>query len=487
MTAATQKGPRILFASAEAVPFAKTGGLGDVAGTLPTALSQAGARVSVCMPLYSSIDVAYQEQMKTLAEFDVPMPWGPVPCTCKSLKLGEVTYLFIGNDDFFARDSGLYGYGDDGGRFAFFSRAVCETICLVRQARCDVVHCHDWQTALIPLYLHEFYQDKPCCRNLKTVFTIHNAMFQGKYPEDSYDSLIGVNTGQAISASTTDCGSVNYMKAALSYADKLSTVSSTYVQELKTPRFGEGLDPFFRRRGQDFVGILNGIDRAIWNPATDALIPFTYDQDNLAGKAACKKALQEELGLWVDPSRPLVSMVSRLTDQKGVGMVCESVGRLMACGIQLAILGTGDPRYENELRDLSMHYPGQMSVALRFDNALSHRMYAGSDMLLMPSDFEPCGLSQMIAMRYGTLPIVRETGGLKDSVAPYNRYTGTGTGFSFANMDSSEMADILLYGADIFMNEKEAWSSLQAQAMQADFSWSRAAKDYLALYEQLLG
>ena len=473
---------RVLMATAEAVPFAKTGGLGDVAGTLPAALAAAGAEASVIMPAYASIGADLLSGAQLVASFDVEMPAGAKPCKVLCVQHGEVPFFLIENAEYFCRDN-LYGYDDDIERFAFFSRCVCRCVAEIPQLACDVVHCNDWQTALVPVYLRTLFADEPACAQVKTVFTIHNAQFQGQGPDWLLPQVVGLGEfAIAGTACTLDDGSVNLMKGALTFADELTTVSPSYAEELTRAEYGERLDPVFRRRRPQLSGVLNGIDLKTWDPANDPFIERAYCADDLSGKAACKKALQVEMGLEVRADRPLVAMVTRLTDQKGVGMVCEQIERLMQRGVQLAILGTGDAGYERALAAAAATHPGQMSVALRFDNALSHRMYAGADLLLMPSMFEPCGLSQMIAMVYGTLPVVRETGGLRDSVEPYNKYTGEGTGFSFANADANEMADILLNACEVFWTDAKAWARLQHQAMTTDFSWTRAATDYLRIY-----
>ena len=473
---------RVLMVTAEAVPFAKTGGLGDVAGTLPAALVAAGAEASVVMPAYTSIDAALLSGAETLASFSVEMPGGAKPCKIVRVHHGEVPFYLVENAEYFGREN-LYGYDDDIERFAFFSHCVCRALAEVAELACDCVHCNDWQSALVPVYLRTVYADEPACAQVKTIFTVHNAQFQGQGPDWLLPQVVGLDEfAVAGTACTLDDGSLNLMKGALTFADELTTVSPTYAEELARPEYGEHLDPVFRRRHSQLSGVLNGIDLKTWNCADDPFIEKPYSVEDLSGKAACKAALQAEMGLEVRAEVPLVAMVTRLTDQKGVDMVCAQIERLMQRGVQLAILGTGDAGYEQALAAAAAAHPGQMSAALRFDNALSHRMYAGADMLLMPSRFEPCGLSQMIAMVYGTLPVVRETGGLRDSVAPYNKYTGEGTGFSFANADANEMGDILLNACEVFWTDAKAWARLQHQAMTADFSWTRAATSYLHLY-----
>lgn len=476
---------RILFAAAEAVPFAKTGGLGDVAGSLPRALKHAGAKVAVIAPKYGTIPQEYQDAMRHVADFYVPLSWRNVYCGIEKLTLQGLDFYFVDNEAYFKRDS-LYGYFDDGERFAFFSKAICEAIEKVPELECDVLHCNDWQTAMAPVFLREFYQASDVCRNVRTVFTVHNVKFQGQLSDKVLSEVLGLE-GVPAAAHQLRSGadSINYMKGALLYSDTISTVSPTYARELQMPFYGEGLDDIFRERSWCLHGILNGIDTTEWNPVSDTTIPAPFSAKDLSGKAKDKAALQEELGLRVDPDAPLVVMVGRLTNQKGLGLVRYAMDRIMSSGVQMAILGTGDADQEEAFRYFDGKYGDMMCARIAFDGKLAHRMYAAGDMLLMPSEFEPCGLAQMIAMRYGTLPVVRETGGLTDSVVPYNKYTGEGTGFRFTNMNADEMANCLLGACEVFKADQDAWRQLMKQAMEADFSWKRAANDYMDMYHDL--
>ncbi len=476
---------KVLFAASEVVPFSKTGGLGDVAGSLPSALKHVGAKVAVISPLYKTISSTWKDKMTKVGELYVPLAWREAYCGVYHLVHENVDCYFIDNEQYFGRD-GLYGFFDDGERFAFFSKAICEVIAHVPELACDILHCNDWQTALAPVFLREFYRGIPECDNVRTVFSIHNVKFQGQFTDEMLADPLGLD-GIPAAAGQLRCDdhSINFMQGALLYSDYLSTVSPTYALELQMPFYGEGMDPIFRRRHEALRGILNGIDTAAWSPANDPYIPAHFSAKKFEGKAECKRALQEELGLEVNPDIPLVVMVTRLTDQKGMGLVTYAMDRLMSAGMEVAILGTGDQKYEDALRYFNDRYGNHMAARLQFDVALSHRMYAGADMFLMPSEFEPCGLSQMISMRYGTLPIVRETGGLADSVQAYNQYTQEGTGFSFANMNADEMADVVCYACDVYWNQKDAWNALVANAMAADFSWHTAANDYLDMYHWL--
>ena len=479
----SSKKMQIVFASAECAPFVKTGGLGDVAGSLPAALVRAGAEVIVMVPKYATIKDEYKAQMEHFSDFYVSLGWRNEYCGLEKLERDGVTYMFIDNERYFARDY-PYGFFDDGERFAFFSKAITESLQhLPAGFECDILHCNDWQTALAPVFLREFYQGLPLYDRVKTVFSIHNVAFQGQFSDTVMEDVLGVaHIPAAATQLRCDACSINYMLGALRYADAITTVSPTYANEIQTPEFGEGLDGVLRERSYALQGILNGIDVAGFDPATDKRIAANYTVDDRAGKAVCKAKLQEELGLEVRDDRPLMVMVTRLTRQKGMDLVMYALDRILAGGVQVAVLGTGDRDYEDGLRYFQDKYPGTMAARIEFDPALSQRMYAAADMFLMPSKFEPCGLSQIIAMRYGTLPIVRETGGLKDTVQPYNEFTGEGTGFSFSNFNGDEMGDAVFRAARLFWDNREAWDQLVTQAMSQDFSWTRSADKYLDLY-----
>lgn len=479
----SSKKMQIVFASAECAPFVKTGGLGDVAGSLPAALVRAGAEVIVMVPKYATIKDEYKAQMEHFSDFYVSLGWRNEYCGLEKLEHDGVTYMFIDNERYFARDY-PYGFFDDGERFAFFSKAITESLQhLPAGFECDILHCNDWQTALAPVFLREFYQGLPLYDRVKTVFSIHNVAFQGQFSDTVMEDILGVaHIPAAASQLRCDACSINYMLGALRYADAITTVSPTYAGEIQTPEFGEGLDGVLRERSYALQGILNGIDVAGFDPATDKRIAANYTVEDRGGKAVCKAKLQEELGLEVRDDRPLMVMVTRLTRQKGMDLVMYALDRILAGGVQVAVLGTGDRDYEDGLRYFQDKYPGTMAARIEFDPALSQRMYAAADMFLMPSKFEPCGLSQIIAMRYGTLPIVRETGGLKDTVVPYNEFTGEGTGFSFSNFNGDEMGDAVFRAARLFWDNRDAWNQLVTQAMSQDFSWTRSADKYLDLY-----
>lgn len=479
----SSKKMQIVFASAECAPFVKTGGLGDVAGSLPAALVRAGAEVIVMVPKYATIKDEYKAQMEHFADFYVSLGWRNEYCGLEKLEHDGVTYMFVDNERYFARDY-PYGFFDDGERFAFFSKAITESLQHLPEGfECDILHCNDWQTAMAPVFLREFYQGLPLYDRVKTVFSIHNVAFQGQFSDTVMEDILGVaHIPAAATQLRCDACSINYMLGALHYADAITTVSPTYAGEIQTPEFGEGLDGVLRERSYALQGILNGIDVAAFDPATDKRIAANYTVDDRSGKAVCKAKLQEELGLEVRDDRPLMVMVTRLTRQKGMDLVMYALDRILSGGVQVAVLGTGDRDYEDGLRYFQDKYPGTMAARIEFDPALSQRMYAAADMFLMPSKFEPCGLSQIIAMRYGTLPIVRETGGLKDTVQPYNEFTGEGTGFSFTNFNGDEMGDAVFRAARLFWDNRDAWNQLVTQAMSQDFSWTRSADKYLDLY-----
>ena len=489
MSDATPSKLHIAFASAEAAPFVKTGGLGDVAGSLPHALKAAGADVVVFVPKYDTIAQEYKDRMEHLCDFYVPLGWRNEYCGLERLNHEGVDYLFIDNERYFSRGY-PYGFFDDGERFAYFSKAIVEALQYLPHTldnfTCDVLHCNDWHTAMAPVFLREFYQALPLYQNVKTVFSIHNIAFQGQYSAKVLNDILGLAHIPAAAFQLT-CGpdAINYMQGALNYTDAITTVSPTYAEEIKTPDFGEHLDGILRRRAPILQGIVNGIDTNGFDPATDPRIAQNFTVEDRSGKAVCKARLQEELGLEVRDDRPLMVMVTRLTRQKGMDLVTYALDRILSGGVQVAVLGTGDTEYENALRYFEGKYPGTMAARIQFDPALSQRMYAGADLFLMPSLFEPCGLSQMIAMRYGTLPIVRETGGLKDTVIPYNCYTGEGTGFSFAHFNGDEMADAVFRAARLFWDDRAAFNGLVENAMRADFSWKRSADAYIALYHNL--
>jgi len=476
---------KILLAAFEAEPFLKTGGLGDVAGSLPKALCAEGAQARLILPKFSTIPQKYLEKMKPLCRFETDLGWRRQSVGVESLRVGGVTCYFIENDYYFGR-GGAYGYEDDGERVAFFSKAVLDALPHLK-FRPDVLHCNDWHTALIPVLYRDRYECQPEWAGIKTVFTVHNLRFQGYCGMDFAGDVLGMSDEARSRLGLEYKGQVNFLRGALQTADLLTTVSPTYAGEIQTAFYGEGAEELFRARAQDLAGILNGIDTKSLDPASDKALPVHFDREDRSGKVCCKTALQKELGLEVNPDVPLMVLISRLTEQKGLDLLLRVLDELMAENCQLAVLGTGYPQYEDAFRAAADRYPGKLAAAIRFDGALSRRMYAGSDMALVPSLFEPCGLTQMMAMRYGSLPVVRETGGLKDSVAPYNRYTGEGNGFSFANFNAHELLFVLKDAIALYHENRAAWEQLVDQAMETDFSWAASARQYLALFSALCG
>ena len=473
----------VLFAASECVPFIKTGGLGDVAGSLPKALQDAGCEVRVILPKLGQIPSKYTEAMEPLITFEVPLGWRRLYCGIETLELDHVKYYFVDNEFYFKRDT-AYGYGDDCERMAFFSKAILESLQYLPDFFPDVINCNDWHTAILPVLLHEQFMGIEKYQNIKTVFTIHNLKFQGICNEFNFTDLLALNGKQnAWDQLHFDRDCINFLQGALYYADYITTVSPTYAQEICTVPYGERLDHILNQHRDRLTGILNGIDTVKFAPE-HALYPFTID--DFAGKAACKAALQREAGLPELPDVPLMVLISRLTDQKGLDLLAGCIDRLMEQDIQLFVLGTGDKHYEWLLGEFGKRYPDKMVLKAAFDEPLSMRMYAGADLFLMPSLFEPCGLSQMMSMSYGTLPVVRETGGLKDSVVPYNQFTGEGTGFSFNSTRADDLYNCIMYAISVYKDHPDIWKQLMKQAMTEDFSWGERAKSYIAVYEACL-
>ncbi|MFS3928326.1 glycogen synthase GlgA [Priestia flexa] len=469
----------VLFAVSECVPFIKTGGLADVAGALPKELKQLGTNVSVIMPKYSLIPEQYSEQMTLEKVIYVQVGWRRQYCGIYTLEMNGTQYIFIDNEYYFKRDS-LYGHYDDAERFAFFSKAVLEAIpTLVNEP--DIIHCHDWHTAMIPFLLRAQYN---MYDHIETVFTIHNLQFQGVFPKQNLYELLNLNDYHFTSNQLEFYGNLNFMKGGLVSADKITTVSPTYRNEIQMPYYGEKLDGLLRQRDQDLIGIVNGIDDQAYNPEVDELIAFNYSAQDLAGKNKNKEDLQAYLGLDVKNNVPLVSMVTRLTKQKGLDLVKHVFHEITLLGAQVVILGTGEEEFESFFKDMESQYPNQVKAIIGFNEALAHKVYAGSDLFLMPSKFEPCGLGQLIALRYGAIPIVRETGGLNDTVLSYNESTHEGNGFTFANYNAHDML-YTIERAISFYNDKDVWEKLMRDAMSQDYSWAQSAFKYNQLYANL--
>lgn len=475
---------KILYTAFECTPFMKTGGLGDVAGSLPRALLTAGADVRLVMPKFSGIPAAFKSQMTHIADFYMYLSWRRQYCGIEMLKLDGVICYFIDNEYYFSRPQ-PYGYDDDGERTAFFAKAVLDCLPYLTDFLPDIIHCNDWHTALTPVYLKARYQFG-IYQNIKTVFTIHNLKFQGIYPRYCTGDVLGLSDEEAERSGLLYKDCINYMKGALCCSDMLTTVSPSYAEEICTEFYGEKLDDVFRSKRAILRGILNGIDTKAYDPESDKLIAVHYNADDLSGKTANKLLLQEKFGLRQSPDTPFTAIISRLTDQKGLDLVLHIIREFMQEDVQFAVLGVGEKKYEESFSNLASELPCKAAARICFDDNLSHLVYAGADMILVPSLFEPCGLSQMFAMRYGALPIVRETGGLRDSVKPYNKYTQTGTGFSFANYNAHELLFTLKEAVKLYHTNRSEWDKMVVRAMNEDFSWQNSAIQYIKLYTELL-
>ena len=475
----------ILFAASEVAPFIKTGGLADVAGSLPQALAHLGHDVRVILPLYEGIGELWRGQMTYLKNFSVHLAWRNSYCGLFELKREGVTYYFVDNEYYFKRHD-IYGHYDDGERFAFFSRAILESPGHLGFWP-DIIHCNDWQTALVPIYLLEERQVVPELSGAKSVFTIHNIEYQGRYSRGLLEDLFGLSEGYFHEHMLSYYGDVNLMKGAIYAADYVTTVSPTYANELHYPFYAHGLEGVIASNEHKLRGVLNGIDADRYDPWRDKALAKFYSSRQLKGKQECKAALQHMAGLEEAPGVPIVACVSRLVSHKGFDLVVDALGDIMAMGVQMVVLGTGEWRYEEAFRHAASQYPGRFSAQIMYSDAFSSAIYSGADLFLMPSVAEPCGLSQMIAMRYGTLPVVRETGGLKDSVQPWNQFTGEGTGFTFSNIDKGDLLWVLGQAVELYRSDPKAWKQLQKNAMTADFSWNRSAQTYQDIYRQLTG
>lgn len=473
---------KILFAASEATPFAQSGGLGEVAGALPKALAEKGEDVRVVLPLYECVKPELRENMNFLCYFDVPVSWRNQYCGVFESKIGNVTYYLIDNEYYFKR-SGLYGYYDDAERFTFFSRAVLEIISHLDGFKPDIIHCNDWQTALVPLYCNSFYAHRPGYEGIRTVYTIHNIQYQGVYGKELLDEIIGVSPSD-YSLLDYD-GLVNFSKSAIECCNKVTTVSPSYANEILDPWYSHGLDSILLKNSWKLTGILNGIDVDSYNPQTDPAIPYKYSSSRKTGKAKCKAALEDRFGFEHKPEVPIMALISRLVSHKGLDLIINMIDELLySTEVRFIVLGTGDSVYEDFFRGLAARHPDKFRLELAFDSALSRQIYAGADMFLMPSKSEPCGLSQMIALRYGTIPIVRETGGLKDSITDCG--DGKGNGFTFKTYNAQDMHWAINRCIDLYYNDKDTWKKLVSRAMKCDFSWSRSADLYIQMYKEAM-
>jgi len=477
---------KILFASPEVAPFIKTGGLADVAGSLPQALAKEGHEVNVVLPLYEGIGADWREQMTFRGGFSVTLSWRQVYCGVFELQRNGVTYWFLDNEYYFKR-SQIYGHFDDCERFAFFSRAVIEVPAHMDWAP-DVIHCNDWQTALVPVYLLEDKYRIPQLAGAKSVFTIHNIEYQGRYGAQVLEDILGLDRSYFNEGMLAYYGDVNLMKGAIMASDFVTTVSPTYAEELQTPFYAKGMDGVINQQKDKIQGILNGIDVDLYNPAKRTDLAANFSPRALVkGKNECKLALQKAVGLEENVDIPIIACVSRLVGHKGFSLVTDILDQIMEMNVQMVVLGTGDWQFEEAFRQAQARYPGRFAAQLAYSGPLSNMIYAGADLFLMPSISEPCGLSQIIAMRFGTVPVVRETGGLRDTVTPYNKYTGEGRGFTFSNVNADDLLWVLREAVELYSTSKKAWRAIQKAGMTADFSWSNSAKQYLDIYERIQG
>jgi len=478
---------KIWFATSEAAPFAKTGGLADVAGSLPKALRKLGIDARVVMPKYSQISQEYINNMTFLGYVYVDLSWRREYCGIFRLVHEDVPYYFLDNERYFNR-SYYYGQGDDGERFTFFCKAILEVLPVI-DFKPYIIHCNDWHTGLVPVILdahYRHYRNKGFYKDMHTVMTIHNLKYQGVFPKDMMDEIIGLSWNYFNNDGIEFYDNINFLKAGIAFSTKVSTVSKSYAEEIKTKFYGEKLDGIIGKRSSDLWGIINGIDYEKNNPLTDKRLYCNYSSEDLTGKKKNKEMLQKDMRLNVNGDVPLIGIISRLVDQKGLDLIDRMIGELLDMDIQLIVLGTGDKKYEDMFWWAQGAYPGKMSTNICYDSVLAQRIYAACDIFLMPSLFEPCGLSQMFAMRYGTVPIVRETGGLKDTVIPYNEFTGIGTGFSFANYNAHEMKDAIIRAINVY-KDKDKWKSIIKQCMDMDFSWENSAREYSNMYGQICG
>lgn len=474
---------KVLFAASEAHPFIKTGGLGDVMGALPQSLTELGVEARVVIPKYKNIKDELKQNLQFIKWFTVPVGWRNQYCGVFQYKYKDVVYYFIDNEYYFNRD-GLYGYYDDGERFAFFNRAVLEFIKEI-DWKPDIINCNDWQTGMVPVLLNLEYKNNEFYSNMKTVFSIHNLLFKGSFVPNVLPELFGYDYMPLTNGSVELNGSVSFLKGGINYSDQITTVSNTYAEEIKTQQYGEGLDGLLRCKSDFLKGIVNGIDYEEFDPEKDNLIFKNFTWDSISDKVENKLSLQKELGLPQRAETPMIGLISRLTHQKGCDLIVSIIDRLLQKDIQFVVLGTGDYWYEETFKNLQYRYPDKVSANIKFDSSLAHKIYAATDMFLMPSLFEPCGLGQLIALRYGSIPIVRETGGLKDTISPYNKYTGIGNGFGFKNFNSNELMQIIEYALTIY-DDKDAWNNIIRQAMDSDNSWEKSAMQYKLLYEDVV-
>jgi starch synthase len=470
---------KVLYASSEALPFAMSGGLADVAGALPKALRKRFIGCRVVMPLYSSISEELRSKMTFVCSITVPVAWRRQYCGVFEAHMDGVIYYLIDNQYYFNRE-GMYGHYDDAERFAFFSRAVLEIIPHIGFTP-DIIHCNDWQTALIPVYLDTFYKYDDLYKNMKTVFTIHNIQYQGKYGKELIGDVLGIPYERESIIEYDDC--VNFMKGAIQCSNKVTTVSPTYSKEILDPYYSHGLDSILKEFTYKLTGIVNGIDVVVYNPETDKLIYKNFNADDMSGKAYNKQKLQEELGLPVRDNAPVIGIVTRLVKHKGLDLVKCVFEEILKADVQFAILGSGEWEFESFFNEMAQKYPDKVGLKIGFNPQLAHRIYAGADIFLMPSQSEPCGLAQMVALRYGTIPIVRETGGLNDTISDSG--DGIGNGFTFKSYNAHDMLNTVWRALEGY-SDKQGWQTLKERAMRCDNSWGTSANAYIKLYKEIL-
>ena len=475
---------KILFVASEAAPFLKTGGHADVAHSLPKSLKKSGVDIRVIIPKYGKISDEFKEQMDHVAEFTVPVGWRNQYCGLDHLKYDGIDFYFMDNEYYFKRNE-PYGHYDDGEIFAFFSRGVLESIKHIDNFIPDVIHCNDWHTGMIPVFLEAFYRYDVRFQNIKTMYTIHNLRYQGIFSKTILTELLGLDYSYFTEDKLKYYDAVSFMKGGIVYADIVTTVSETYANEIRTPYYGENLDGLLNAVSDKLYGIVNGIDHDAYNPRRDKDIPKTFGLTTMKNKFIDKAELQKELGLPVNKDIPVIGLVSRLVNQKGLDLIKGVIEEILHLDIQLVILGTGDQTYEDLFEYYSHIYPEKLSSNIGFSDKLAKLIYAGADMFLMPSLFEPCGIGQLIALRYGTVPIVRETGGLKDTITPYNKFTGEGNGFSFTNYNAHDMLNVIQLAAETYKDKKQ-WLVIQKNGMKAETSWKDSAKKYNDLYKKLV-
>ena len=473
---------KILLASSEATPFAVSGGLAEVAGALPKALVEKGVDVRVILPLYACVTEEQRKELKYITNYNVPVAWRTQYCGLFETKVGNVTYYLLDNEYYFKRP-GLYGYYDDAERFTFFSRAVLETIAFLDGFKPDIIHCNDWQTALIPLYYNCFYRERVGYEGIRTVYTIHNIQYQGIYGYELLNEIIGISPPD-YSLIDYD-GLVNFSKSAIECCNKVTTVSPSYANEILDPWYSHGLDNILKKNLWKTTGILNGIDVEAYNPETDPALKYKYSASKKANKAKCKKEIEDKFGFEHKPDVPIISLISRLVSHKGLDLVTAVIDELLnTTEVRFIVLGAGDSQYEDYFRGVAYRHPDKFRLELGFNPTLARQIYAGSDIFLMPSKSEPCGLSQMIALRYGALPIVRETGGLKDSITDCG--DGKGNGFTFKTYNAHDMLFAIKRSIDLYYNNKAEWKKVVTRAMKCDNSWSKSADLYIKMYNEAL-